>query len=342
MLSHQKDLVYGIGLFSFPNIWEENLFRIQEILGDFFGHGDALNFSDSLDEISLRREILSIPYFNELQQQIKWLQRSGYCAILIEKLGLSCFPELERTQLLCALSLALGYPTPTDPREGRLLWDVKARPLPKGHFATFSEHSDRADLHTDTQYYTQPENYFLLYSIRAARCGGGKSILCNGREVQAQLLETQEGQEAYDVLSSYLFPFRIPTTFTQSGNVNVIETTLAPIFSAEPLIRFRMDTLEKGFQARPDLNTAEARAALKAFIHTLENKVKVLKHSLADDDLMICDNHTALHGRTVYLDQHRHLIRVRMGAKPVNQQLASLPSLQDRLEQQQSQERIAV
>lgn len=331
MLSHQKDLSPGIGLFSFPNIWSENLLKIQDILGVFFSRIDALNFSASLNEISLRRAILSIPCFQELQQQIKWLQRSGYCAILIEKLGLSHFSELERNQLLCALSLALGYPTPTDPREGRLLWDVKARPLPKGYFATFSEHSDRADLHTDTQYYPQPENFFLLYSIRAARCGGGKSILCNGREIQAQLLETQAGQEAYDILTSHPFPFRIPTTFTQSGKVDVVETTLAPIFSVEPLIRFRLDTLEKGFQARPDLDTPEARAALKVFIHVLENRVNVLKHTLADDDLMICDNHTALHGRTVYLDQQRHLIRVRMGAQPVQKQLSCLLPLQQRV-----------
>lgn len=334
MLSHQKDLTPGIGLFLFPSIWEENLSRIQEILGSFFGRVDALNFSNALDELSLRREILAIPCFNELLQQVKWLQRSGYCAIVIEKLGLSNFPEPERNQLLCALSIALGYPTPTDPREGRLLWDVKARPLPKGHFATFSEHSDRADLHTDTQYYRHPENFFLLYSIRSARCGGGKSILCNGRDIQEQLLETSEGQEAYDVLSSYQFPFRIPTSFTQSGNVDVIETTLAPIFSVDPLIRFRMDTLEKGFQARPDLDTPEARAALKALFHVIENRVNVLKHGLADDDLMICDNHTALHGRTVYLDQQRHLIRVRMGSQPVNQkpqQISSLLSVQEKV-----------
>jgi hypothetical protein len=49
---------------------------------------------------------------------------------------------------------------------------------------------------------------------------------------------------------------------------------------------------------------------------------------------MICDNHTALHGRTVYLDQQRHLIRVRMGSQPVNQkpqQISSLLSAQEKV-----------
>jgi alpha-ketoglutarate-dependent taurine dioxygenase len=80
-----------------------------------------------------------------------------------------------------------------------------------------------------------------------------------------------------------------------------------------------MDTLEKGFQVRPDLDIPEARTALRVLMHVLENKVAVLKHYLEDDDLLICDNHTALHGRTMYLDQQRHLLRVRMGAQPVNQ-----------------------
>jgi alpha-ketoglutarate-dependent taurine dioxygenase len=319
MLTHQIDLASGVGKFILPNIWQDIVLDVQSILGDFFADRDELNFSSTLDEISLEKEVLSIPCLQELRQQVRWLQRSGYCAILLEKLGLQAFSESARNQLLFALSVALGYPTPTDPRQGKLLWDVKARPLPKGHFATFSEHSDRADLHTDTQYYEYPEDYFLLYSIRAARCGGGKSILCDGREIQATLLESPEGREAYDLLSTYSFPFRIPTTFTKSGKVDAVETTLAPIFSIKPFIRFRMDTLEKGFQARPDLDIPEARAALKVLMHVLENKVTVLKHYLEDDDLLICDNHTALHGRTMYLDQQRHLIRVRMSAQPVSQ-----------------------
>jgi hypothetical protein len=243
MLTHQINLAPGIGKFSFPNIWRDIVLDVQSILSDFFANCNDLNFSATLDEISLEKEVLSISYLKELRQQVQWLQRSGYCAILIEKLGLDTFSAGVRNQLLYAFSVALGYPTPTDPRQGKLLWNVKSRPLPKGHFATFSEHSDRADLHTDTQYYKYPEDYFLLYSIRAARCGGGKSILCDGREIQATLLDFPEGREAYEVLSTYSFPFRIPTTFTQSGKVDAVETTLAPIFSVKPFIRFRMDTL---------------------------------------------------------------------------------------------------
>jgi alpha-ketoglutarate-dependent taurine dioxygenase len=329
MLSHQKDLAPGIGVFVFQTVWHDLSQNVRSIIADFFVDQKTISFSRDLDEIALSKEILSIPYFKELQQQLQWLWRSGYCAIVIEKLGLNQFTEDERNQLLYALSIALGYPTPTDPRKGRLLWDVKARSLPKGHFATFSEHDDRADLHTDTQYYEHPEDYFLLYTIRAARCGGGQSMLCSGYDIQAQLQETSEGREAYEMLSTYSFPFRIPTTFTQSGTVQAVETTLAPIFGIKPFIRFRMDTLEQGFQSRPDLDIPEARAALRVLMHVLENKVKVLKHYLEDDDLMICNNHTALHGRTMYLDQQRHLIRVRMAGQPVNKSTSASATVKD-------------
>jgi alpha-ketoglutarate-dependent taurine dioxygenase len=336
MLNHEKDLAIGIGRFTFQDAWRDLSIQINRILSDFYGTKDCTTFSPEVDEIALSREILSIPRMKALHQQIVALKKEGYCAILINKFGLQSFVPDERNKLLFAFSLAFGFPTPTDPQKGQLLWDVKARSLPKGHFATFSEHSDRAELHTDTQYYQRPEDYFFLYVVRAARCGGGKSLLCDGREIQSCLLETSEGQEAFEVLSTFPFPFRIPTTFTQNGTVDAIETTQAPIFGSdpnEPLIRFRHDTLEKGFQARPDLDVPEAREALRVLSHVLENKVNILNYYMQDDDLVVCDNHTALHGRTIYLDKSRHCVRVRMGREPVNAQprLAAVGSLPQRL-----------
>ncbi len=316
MLVHRKYLAMGIGRFALPSIWALTYSQIEKILQDFYGAKDCTKFSAEIDQKTISKAILSIPHLRELQQQIIELKNDGYCAILIDKFGLESFLPDQRNKLLFAFSLVLGYPTPTDPHQGQLLWDVKPRILPKGHFATFSEHSDRAELHTDTQYYEQPEDYFFLYVVHAARCGGGKSLLCDGRDIQSSLLETSQGQEAYDVLSTFSFPFRIPTTFTQGGTVNTVETTLAPIFGEEPLIRFRYDTLEKGFEARPDLDIPEAREALRVLNHVLENKVNVLSHYMKDDELVICDNHTALHGRTIYLDRDRHFIRVRMGREP--------------------------
>jgi Taurine catabolism dioxygenase TauD, TfdA family len=320
MLQHKKDLALGIGQFALENVWKNLYIQVDRVLESFYGAKDCTKFSPEVDETVLAREILSIPGLKELHQQVLELKKEGYCAMFIDKFGLQSFSTEKRNKLLFAFSLALGFPTPTDPRQGQLLWDVKARSLPKGHFATFSEHSDRAELHTDTQYYQRPEDYFFLYVVQAARCGGGKSLLCDGREIQSCLLETPGGQQAFEVLSTFPFPFRIPTTFTQSGTANAVETTLAPIFGSnpgEPLIRFRHDTLEKGFQARPDLDVPEAREALRVLHHVLENKANILSYYMQDDDLLLCDNHKALHGRTIYLDRSRHCVRVRMDRTPV-------------------------
>jgi alpha-ketoglutarate-dependent taurine dioxygenase len=320
MLFHHQDLACGLGRFIIPNIWQDLRTKIVKIINDFYGNNIAQGFFPHLNEIELRQTILSeISDLKVLNQNVKALRKEGYCAFIFDEIELQSFSESDRSKLIYAISLALGYPTPTDPRQGKLLWDVKARELPPGYFATFSEHSDRAELHTDTQYYPQPEDYFLLYTIRSARCGGGKSILCNAHEIKERLLETAEGAEAFKILSTHLFPFRIPTTFTQKGTVNAIETTLAPIFneqSEQPFIRFRYDTLEKGFKVRPDLETPEARQALRILDHVLENKVNVLNYYLSDDSLLLCDNHRILHGRTSYLDSQRHLIRVRMSNNP--------------------------
>lgn len=319
MLFYKKDLAVGIGQFTLSNLWNKIGLKIIKTIDEFYDNPVAKGFYPHFNEIAFRQAVLSVSSeLNDLHKNIEQLMSDRYCAIFLERTHLQAFSEIDRNKLIYALSLSLGYPTPTDPRRGKLLWDVKPQNLPVGYFATYSEHSYRADLHTDTQYYWRPEKYFLLYVVRAARCGGGKSLICNGREMKNLLLATERGREAYEILSTYKFPFRIPTTFTQTGTAETIKTTLAPIFSEEPepLIRFRHDTLEKGFQADPKFDVPEARNAIKVFLDILENQANVLEYYMPDDTLVICNNHTALHGRTSFQDRERHLIRVRMSSQP--------------------------
>jgi hypothetical protein len=318
ILIHQEDLAPGIGRFLLPNLWLSSYRAIAEIIGSFYGEQVVEGFHPHFNEVILRKMLLSnISDLNTLFEDVQDLMSQGYCALLIKQLNLQPFSKEMQYKLLYALSLALGYPTPTDPRQGKLLWDVKARPMPVGHFATYSEHSDRAELHTDTQYYARPEEYFLLYAIRAARCGGGRSLLCCAHQIKEQLFSTVMGREAFEILSTFKFPFRVPTTFTEAGKIGTIETTLAPVFGNEPLIRFRYDTIEKGFQSRPDLDVPEARFALRVLLDVLETQVQVVDYLMGDDSLLICNNYTALHGRTSFQDPERHLIRVRISNQPL-------------------------
>ena len=237
-----------MGQFTFPNFGFAQVKNIVETINEFYGEQVHEGFYPHFNDVALRQNILSaFPALDAVGQNVKELINSGYSALFFENIHLQSFSKADRNKLLYTISLSLGYPTPTDPRLGKLLWDVKPRALPVGHFATFSEHSDRTELHTDTQYYSQPEEYFLLYVVRSARCGGGKSLLCSARQIKKCLLKTAEGQEAFEVLSIFQFPFRIPTTFIETRDAKTIETITAPIFSKKPFIHFRYDTLEKGF-----------------------------------------------------------------------------------------------
>jgi hypothetical protein len=326
MLSFQQDLAPGIGRFSFSSFWDKIASDIIEVINEFYDESVATGFYPHFNEVTLRQAVMSVSSeLSVLGKTIQQLVDCKYCAIFLDKLYLQSFSECDRNKLLYALSLSIGYPTPTDPHKGKLLWDVKPRNLPTDYFATYSEHNNYADLHSDTQYFSNPENYFLLYTIRAARCGGGKSLMCDGRTVKRCLLATKEGREAYEVLSTFKFPFRIPTTFNNLvGKGGEAQTCLAPIFGNDPLIRFRNDTLKKGFELRPDLDVPEARNALKVLLDVLVNKVPVMEYCMPDDMLMICNNHKALHGRTSFQDRERHLIRVRMSNQPLAPQSINL------------------
>jgi alpha-ketoglutarate-dependent taurine dioxygenase len=318
ILLRQADFGQGVGRFSLPNFWLKYLSTIAEIFDSFYGEQVNEGYYPHFNEVSLRNAILgAVPELAALTAHVQTLMAEGYCGLWIQQLNIQGFPPKIRHQFLYALSLALGYPTPTDPRQGKLLWDVKSRSLPEGHFATFSEHSERAELHTDTQYYPYPEELFILYSLRAARCGGGRSLLYSAQQLKAQLLNSAMGREAFEILSTFAYPFRVPTVFTASGKVGAVETISAPIFSHQPLIRFRLDTIEKGFQSRPDLDCPEARFGLHVLLGLLEHADHLLDFLMADDQLLICNNHTALHGRTCFQDPQRHLIRVRISAQPL-------------------------
>jgi alpha-ketoglutarate-dependent taurine dioxygenase len=222
---------------------------------------------------------------------------------------------------LYALCLAVGFPTPSSQYQATLLWNIRARTVPKGRVATYSEHSGEADLHTDSQSFPQPEEYLALYVDHAARCGGGVSLFLSTDTLHEALKATTEGREAIEILSTRQFPFYISAG--EAGARNSGAVTLAPIFGQRLTIRFRRDVLEKGFSARPDLDTPAARHAFELLLDVLVRQVPVVEYLLPDGAITLCDNHRMLHGRTGFKDQQRHLLRVRMSAQPVAVHIAS-------------------
>jgi alpha-ketoglutarate-dependent taurine dioxygenase len=317
MLSFLQDLAPGVGRFSFPNLWDKVALKIIDVIDDFYDHPVALGFYPHFNEIAFRQAVLSAsPELSLLEKTIKQLMGDKYCAIFLDQLHLQSFSEVDRSKLLYAFSLSIGYPTPTDTRKGKILWDVKHRKLPTGSFVTYSEHNHYADLHSDSAFSLYPEKYFLLYTIRAARCGGGESLVCDGRAVKDYLFTSEEGREVYEILSTVKFPFWVPSTFNNLEKAGSTKVYFSNIFSEEPLIRFRLDSLKKGFELNPHLETPEVLNAVKVFLDALECKVGIEKYYMPDDALVICNNHRMIHGRTSFQDRDRHLIRVRISDQP--------------------------
>ncbi|AWK84838.1 TauD/TfdA family dioxygenase [Azospirillum thermophilum] len=238
------------------------------------------------------------------------LQAAG-CAAFVPELGLGGFDADRRARLLYALAACIGMPSPTDARDGRIVWDVVPRRTAGDYYATFSEHDGEAAFHTDTQYYPAPERWIALYVMTPARCGGGLSILCDGEAVR-DALDGPETRWARQVLEGQPLPFRVPSVFSTDRRPGVVQATVAPVFSSCPGVRYRRDTLLDGWSHFPDYRSAEAEAAVRVLEAELVRTPHAVRFAMPRDSLLVADNHRALHARTAFSDRQRHLLRIRM------------------------------
>jgi alpha-ketoglutarate-dependent taurine dioxygenase len=233
---------------------------------------------------------------------------------------LTGFPATEygkegRDILLLGLGLALGTPTRTDCTVGRRIWEVTPRRwLPAGHVPTITECAAAAELHTDSQYRSTPERYVALLVIRPAGDGGGETTILTANQLVERLTATPQGRDAHDVLRSAPFPFAVPTSFLADPRTRAAEFIQAPILAAEPMIRYRSDTLAAGFELAPSLATQEALAATMRLGEAIANHPATVQFHLQTGDVLFVDNHRVLHGRTDFADPRRLLLRLRISA----------------------------
>lgn len=314
MLKHQQDFGFRIGAFSTSAISAGEIAKVEDILKSYYGpDSDAIVPRD--DESEIRSEIqAAAPGLAALAAGIREALESTHSAVIIPKLQLAHLPLSTRKFVLYALTLCMGSPTATDRVENRVIWDILARDetLKSGHLPTYSEHAATAELHTDTQYFLRPERYLSLYFVQPADCGGGKSMLRDNGCIQNNLARSQDGRWAMDFLRSQPLPFRIPTTFTADQDPHTIEVTLAPIFGSRPGIRYRLDTLRRGLEARPDYDTPEARRAIAILEKEIDDPTSRVDSMCQADDFLVINNHEILHGRGSFSDRKRHALRIRI------------------------------
>ncbi len=316
MLTYVRDLGFRIGEFSMKPISAQEIADILSTLEKHYGTvTDPSVLVPREDEAEIRHAIKrAAPGVAAVAGKLKNMLESDYSAILIPKTWLSHLDLGPRSFVLFALTLCMGSPTATDRIEKRVVWDVKARgdTMKPGYLPTFSEHSYEAELHTDTQYFQNPERYMLLYFVVPSACGGGRSKIRDVSCVKRQLSLSENGRWALEFLSRQELPFRIPSTFTTTGSHDAVEVTFAKIFDRRPSIRFRADTLERGLEAYPLYDTPEVRKALSILSAELDETSLLYDQYLDADNLLIVNNHEALHGRGEFTDHRRHALRIRI------------------------------
>lgn len=310
--------------------WSGRESALLDVIGSFHPGTDQ-DFRPHFNEAALRASLLdAVPGLDELSARAIDLLETSYPSLLLSGVADAVIGADSRQARarLYALALAFGYPTPSDQRSGCLLWSVRAKPAPVGRSATYSEHREEADLHSDSQYYPEPERIGILYAVRAAGCGGGRSILCDGPAICNVLGSTEKGREALALLHEPIFPFPMYDPFFATTNW---EATAGPVpvvrraILAEgpgPKIRFRRDVIATGFALAPSDSDQAAMFALAGLDSAIAQAPK-REFLIPDGSALLWDNHVTLHGRTAFSDPERHLLRVRISTRSVAEQVSS-------------------
>ncbi len=248
-----------------------------------------------------------LPWLNELGTQILQILEFESQFVLIKGLSFHLYKRPIADYLYLALAAHLGQFTVHD-NSKKVIWDVTPRHSSSNRKLTFSELNSEAPLHIDSAFRNQPEKYFGLLAINSAR-EGGHSVIVKAKEVVESLNSSFLGQQCLTILRQQEFPFEVPPAFIKTGKSNII---LAPILADNPIIRFRLDTIEAGLKACPELATADRLWALEYFNNFLKAYPNKIQFKLDDGDIVFVNNHQVLHGRKAFTGGDRLLLRVRI------------------------------
>ncbi len=235
------------------------------------------------------------------------LENVGY--IIVKNFGVNVNDLEQSKQKFLEISNLVGLPIGHD-ANNKIIWDIKSNANSKSFIKTYSEHSHEAELHTDSQYSSYPEDYFGLLTLKKAECGGGISYLLKLEDILDDLRSLPDGKTLEKILKETNYPFIVPNVFKKQSSEEY-EFNFGPILRDNE-IRFRVDTFEKALNQKGSLCTEEQIKAYKILKGIILENVKTEKLFLEEQDLIFINNKTMLHGRGEFTDENRHLLRIRM------------------------------
>ncbi len=186
--------------------------------------------------------------------------------------------------LLLAVARTLGEPVGYRPEHGG---DLVQNLLPvREAAATQTSTSSSVDLefHTETAFHPHRPRYLLLSCLRGD--AGARTLLCSLAALVPQLTERERA-----VLGQPRFRTRVDASF--GGHPGLAARPPAPVLRgdpARPALVFDADLMDA-----TDAEAATVLARLRAL--AVERRTAVV---LAPGDLLVVDNHAAIHGRSSF------------------------------------------
>lgn len=249
------------------------------------------------------RKMLSWDVLQEISSRInKWVR---FC--IVKWLHFSDMIQHGKEALLLWFSQVLWAPTYTDTVWKNIIRKVNPRKRLNLNYKTISEVSWKAWFHTDSQFFPYPEDTFLLACERPANTWW-ESLLIDWRKLKNNI--QQDNFELFQQLCTFKVPFRVPSSFTRSWTDESIEIYQSRIFDQKPLIRYRLDTAERGLWIIKQDN--EKIKEMLAWLEKYFTNDRILTHKLEKNDILICNNHELLHARSDFTDSDRLLYRIRL------------------------------
>lgn len=253
--------------------------------------------------------------FHHKITQIRQMMMDGKDYCVLKNLPIDRMSPESFRLFVIGFSALFGEPTKTDKKIGKVAWKIKPDPKAFGTNLTFSQHNGEAELHTDTQYFDKPENIATLYCVNPDKNFDGANSLVNIRTIEKFMRSSDEGEKNWNVLMTSLFPFRVPTIFTNNRDDNEIEIIHKPIITKDIPIRYRKDTIQNAIKTGQVSITSEQSNALEEFNKVLNNPSFATSNFLNRGEALFVNNHTTLHARTSFEDYERFLYRVRINSK---------------------------
>lgn len=260
--------------------------------------------------------ISNIEALVNVMRRVRLALTNGFRFCIVNGLQFEHFDDAKiRNRYILAISNILGIPTKTDQKSGSIVWDVKLDRSANVRNITYSQHNFYADLHTDTQYFENPEEVISLWCLNADSFGDGESLLADGRKVIEALTSGFTDFANLDLLKSFKFPFRVPSVFTVDAEDKCVEVFTGPIISETPLIRYRRETIDNARVISGYELSQEYLDILDRIDFILSDPRISHKFLLNRGEVVFINNHEILHGRTAFSDANRHLLRVRLNLK---------------------------